>query len=174
MVSRSFRIFATASDLEQIFVAFQKSLDVRFYKCGRTAEFDGICDITRIPSFGENNCGKRNSNKWLILPNDVIPERRIKKSTNDFFIDQELNKESVVVDIGGVYKGNILFPTEISTIWYENAQAKVIYDILHKVCKKSAKNVNGYFIAEEAHLQKEKYRFCTINADSPAEYDLKL
>lgn len=160
--------------MKRIFATFQQSLDVDYYKCGRLTKPIKTHDITKIASFGINDCEKRNLNKWLICPVNVIPTKRENDSLNDFFIDQMLNHESAIVDVGGTYKGKILLPTEISTIWYENTQSKVLYDTLRKICRKGTKNINGYFIGEEAYLQKEKYRFCTISESSPPEYDLKI
>lgn len=43
---------------------------------------------------------------------------------NIFFLDQEVNEYSAVINIGGVYEDKALFPTEISTIWYEKQNLK--------------------------------------------------
>lgn len=92
-----------------------------------------------------------------------------------FFLDQELNESSVVINIGGVYEDNALFPTEISTIWYEDAESKELYTMLKKSCKKyTTCTQNGYLIGKNAFSCKMQYRFCTINIDSPPMYDLKF
>ena len=94
---------------------------------------------------------------------------------NIFFLDQEVNEYSAVINIGGVYEDKALFPTEISTIWYEKTESKELYTMLKKSCKKyTACTQHGYLIGKNALLCKEKYRFCTISIDSPQIYDLKL
>ena len=73
------------------------------------------------------------------------------------------------------YEDKALFPTEISTIWYEKTESKELYTMLKKSCKKyTACTQHGYLIGKNALLSKEKYRFCTISIDSPQIYDLKL
>ena len=94
---------------------------------------------------------------------------------NTFFLDQELNKETIIINIGGIYENQALFPTEISTIWYENETSKRLYTKLKKSCKKLMHcTQNGYLIGERAYSKREYYRFCTISIDSPPTYDLKF
>lgn len=177
MVTRSFRVFATKKDLETIFFTFQQSTDVRYYKCGQLSELFAVSDVTKTALFGINTSGSHINNQWLICPSNITPQKRKNEAVPDkhiFFIDQMLNPASIVVDFGGICQDNVLFPTEISTLWYENAEAKAFYDSLRKICRKRTKRINGYFVSENAYLHKDQYRFCTISIKSPAEYDLKV
>lgn len=178
MATRSFRIFATKEDLSAIFSDFQKSLKVQYFACGRMNELREICDITNTPLFGINKNGNHVNNQWLICCENVMPLKRKNNRIVEkdiFFIDQELNSSSIIVNLGGVYENQVLFPTEISTIWFENEESKELYTLLKKSCKKFTKcTQNGYMIGENAYLNKMRYRFCTISIDSPEIYDLKV
>ena len=94
---------------------------------------------------------------------------------NIFFIDQMLNSVSVIVALGGIYHGEAIFPTEISTIWYENSESKMLYSELKKICRRHSQcPVEGYMIGKNAFCGKRQYRFCTINIDSPEDYELRI
>lgn len=177
MITRSFRMFATKEDLISILYDFQQNNNIHYFKCGRMDDLVEISDITKEPHFGINIRGNHINNQWLVCLNDTSPIKRKNKFCVDniFFIDQELNKTSIIIDIGGLYENQALFPTEISTIWYENENSKHLYTILKKSCKKFTHcKQNGYLIGKDAYSKREYYRFCTISIDSPSTYDLKL
>ena len=178
MATRSFRIFATREDLSAIFADFQKNSKVHYFKCGRMNELRETDDITNMPLLGIDKNGSHVNAQWLICCENVIPLKRKNNMVAEkdiFFIDQELNSSSIIVNLGGVYENRALFQTEISTIWFENEESKELYTMLKKSCKKFTKcTQNGYMIGENAYLNKMRYRFCTIGIDSPDMYDLKV
>ena len=175
MSTKSFRIFATKDDLISIFNDFQQDNKIQYFKCGRMNNLIEIYDITKETCFGINLKGNHINNQWLVCSSNTTPVKRKNKFfvDNIFFIDQELNKASIIIDIGGLYEKQALFPTEISTIWYENENSKHLYTMLKKSCKKFTHcTQNGYLIGKEAYSKIEYYRFCTISVDSPSTYDL--
>ena len=177
MTTRSFRMFATEEDLISIFIDLQKNYEIHYFKCGRMDDLIQISDITKEPHFGINIRGNHINNQWLVCLNNTTPIKRKNKFCSDdiFFIDQDLNKASIIIDIGGLYENQALFPTEISTIWYENETSKHLYTMLKKSCKKFTHcKQNGYLIGKDAYSKREYYRFCTISIDNPSTYDLKL
>ena len=177
MTTRSFRMFATKEDLISIFNDFQQNKEIQYFKCGRMDDLIEISDITKEPHFGINLRGNHINNQWLVCLSGTTPIKRKNKFCLDniFFIDQELNKASILIDIGGHYESQALFPTEISTIWYENEMSKHLYTMLKKSCKKFTHcTQNGYLIGNDAYSKRESYRFCTISIDSPSSYDLKF
>lgn len=178
MVTRSFRIFAMREDLSAVFSDFQKNIKIHYFKCGRMNELRETDDITNIPLFGIDKNGSHVNNQWLICRKNVIPLKRKNNMVAEkdiFFIDQELNSSSIILNLGGGYENRALFPTEISTIWFENEESKELYTMLKKSCNKFMKcTQNGYMIGENAYLNKMRYRFCTMGIDSSDMYDLKV
>lgn len=174
MTARSFRVFATKEDLISIFNDFQQNNEIQYFKCGRMDNLVEISDITKEPHFGINTRGNHINNQWLVCLSGTTPIKRKNKFCLDniFFMDQELNKASIVIDIGGHYENQALFPTEISTIWYENEISKDLYTMMKKSCKKYSHKHNGCLIGNDAYSKRESYRFCTISIDSPPSYDL--
>ena len=130
MTARSFRVFATKEDLISIFNDFQQNNEIQYFKCGRMDNLVEISDITKETHFGINTRGNHINNQWLVCLSGTTPIKRKNKFCLDniFFIDQELNKASIVIDIGGHYENQALFPTEISTIWYENEISKDLFE----------------------------------------------
>ena len=178
MLSRSFRIFATKEDLIRIFLDFQHNIKIHYFKCGRIYDLIETANITNGAFLCISTKGNHTNNRWLVCHKDVIPLKRKNNMCQDnsiFFLDQELNESSVVINIGGIYEDKALFPTEISTIWYENIESKELNTMLKKSCEKYvACTKNGYLIGKDAYLYKNQYRFCTIGIDSPQIYDLKF
>ncbi len=85
------------------------------------------------------------------------------------------NSACICFDYNGLYKENAIFPTEISTINYDEITVKRLYDELKRTFRRQAvKTVNGCYICPKVYEQKEKYRFCTIDIKSPPEYGLKV
>lgn len=177
MTTRSFRMFATKEDLISILNDFQQNNEIQYFKCNRMDDQIEISDITKESHFDINIKGNHINNQWLVCLSSATPIKRKNKFCLDniFFIDQELNKGSIVIDIGGLYEIQALFPTEICTIQYENEMSKHLYTMLKKSCKKfTHRKQNGYLIGEGAYSKREYYRFCTISIDSPSTYDLKF
>lgn len=175
MTARSFRVFATKEDLVSIFNDFQQNNEIQYFKCGHMDNLVEISDITKEPHFGINIRGNHIHNQWLVCLSNTTPLKRKNKFCLDniFFINQEFNKASIVIDIGGLYENQALFPTEISTIWYENEISKDLYTMMKKSCKKyTHSRHNGYLIANDAYSKREYCRFCIISIDSPPSYDL--
>ncbi len=169
MSSRSFRIFGTKQDLENVFNEFQKNNSIKYYKCGRN-DGNEILDITILDKFGISVNGSHIGNQYLVVNSNELV------NFDDYnHIYQKLNEESVVVDLGGLYDKNTILPTTISTISYNNENSKKIYNDLKKTIKKYCSNIiNGYMILENAYKGKEQLRFATISVQIPIEYDLKV
>lgn len=169
MSARSFRIFGTKRDLENVFNDFQKNNSVKYYKCGRNDDNE-ILDITALDKFGKSINGSHIGNQYLVVSSNELV------NFDDYnHIYQKLNEASVVVDLGGLYDKNTILPTTISTIWYDNENSKKIYHNLKKTMKKYCSNIiNGYMILENAYKEKDQLRFATISVHSPRGYDLKV
>lgn len=169
MISRSFRVFGTKKDLENIFNEFQKNNIVNYYRCGKS-DSHKITDITKTDNFGFSLNGSHIGKQYLVIKSD-----KIVRLDNYKHINQKSNETSIVIDLGGLYAENTILPTTVSTIWYDNESSKKIYNNLKSIIKRySVSMVNGYMILKNAYAKKEQLRFVTISAQSPKEYDLKL
>ncbi len=170
MISRSLRVFGTKKDLENIFNEFQENNIVNYYRCGKSDSNNKITDITKTDNFGFSLSGSHIGNQYLVIKGDEIVQL-----DNYKHINQKLNETSIVIDLGGLYAENIILPTTLSTIWYDNESSKKIYNNLRSIIKRYSVNiVNGYMILKNAYDKKEQLRFVTISVQSPKEYDLKL
>lgn len=169
MSSRSFRVFGTKKDLENIFSEFQKNNIIKYYRCGKS-DSNKITDITKTDNFGISLSGCHIGNQYLVIKDDETV-----RLDNYKHINQKLNETSIVIDVGGSYDENTILPTTVSTIWYGGETSKKIYNNLKSIMKRySVGTVNGYMILKNAYAKKEQLRFVTISVQSPREYDLKV
>mgnify|MGYP007091179560 CR=1 FL=1 len=106
-------MFGTKKDLENIFREFQKNNMIKYYRCGKS-DSDKITDITKIDNFGISLSGRHIGNQYLVIEDDETV--RLDKYKH---INQKLNETSIVIDLGGLYDENTIFPTTVSTIWYD-------------------------------------------------------
>lgn len=130
MISRSFRVFGTKKDLENIFNEFQKNNIVNYYRCGKS-DSNKITDITKIDNFGFSLNGSHIGNQYLVIKSD-----KIVRLDNYKHINQKLNETSIVIDVGGSYDENTILPTTVSTIWYGGETSKKIYNNLKSIMKR--------------------------------------
>ena len=71
MSSRSFRVFGTRKDLENIFKEFQNSNTIKYYKCGKSNNIE-ITDITEIDNFGISFNGSHLGDQYLVIKDSEI------------------------------------------------------------------------------------------------------
>lgn len=183
MKSRSFRVFAEKEDLLNIFNEFQSKLEVYYVPTYSDAGKTSYKSIMDLENLGINFYGSHNGNKqMLILPkgNECLWKAYQCKGNNNQYITRYTtlgigNTSYICVDFNGIYQENSIFPTEINTLYYDDNSSKTLYDELKRIIGKQAVVIkNGYYICPKAYENKEKYRFCTININSPNGYDLSV
>ena len=130
MSSRSFRVFGTKKDLENIFSEFQKNNIIKYYRCGKS-DSNKITDITKTDNFGISLSGCHIGNQYLVIKDDETV-----RLDNYKHINQKLNETSIVIDVGGSYDENTILPTTVSTIWYGGETSKKIYNNLKRILEK--------------------------------------
>ena len=182
MKKRSFRAFALKEDLQAIFKNFQSGLDVYYVPTYSDVGEISFDDITIIENLGINFYGRHSGNMqmlvllktkeclWRLYQYKEENEQHIRYSTLNAG-----NIDCISIDLNGLYQDNAIFPTEVSTMYYDNEVGKQLFDEMRRIVRKQAvKTVHGYYICPKAYEQKEKYRFCTIDIKSPPEYDLQV
>lgn len=180
MVKRSFRVFATKEDLQNIFKSFEQDCNVYYLPRYCDNKIVKIKDITRVRDFGVNTSGTKLINNYFLIFNKdceckwvEFPIYVRRKLVNRYSFLCEENTEYITVDIGGVHNYKNLFPTEISTINYENEASKALYYAIRRaVYKHSVTIEKGYYICQDAYNQKLWMRYCTKDITSPKKYDL--
>ena len=130
MSSRSFRVFGTKKDLENIFSEFHKNNIIKYYRCGKS-DSNKITDITKTDNFGISLSGCHIGNQYLVIKDDETV-----RLDNYKHINQKLNETSIVIDVGGSYDENTILPTTVSTIWYGGETSKKIYNNLKSIMKR--------------------------------------
>lgn len=182
MKIRRFRAFALKEDLQAVFKNFQSGLDVYYVPTYSDAGEISFDDATMIENLGINFYGSHSGNMQMLVflqPAKCLWRSYQCKGENGQYIRYSTlcagNVECITVDLNGLYQDNAIFPTEVSTMHYDNETGKRLFDEMRKIFRKQAvKTVRGYYICPKAYEQKENYRFCTIDIKSPPEYDLQV
>lgn len=180
MKKRSFRVFAEKEDLQKAFQVFQAKLDVYYapaYSDEGPVTFDNAAGLSEL---GVNFNGSHIGNKTLLAfkKGEECRWRKYewRSGEKDGIRCSSLCEENVThifLDLNGIYRDSAIFPTTISTMYYDNMTAKELYDGLNGVFRLlSVKSVNGCRICSKAYEDKNRLRFCTIDIKSPPEYDL--
>lgn len=132
MATKSFRIFATKEDLFSIFFDFQQNVKIHYFKCGRMYDLVEISDITKDTLFGINQKGNLLNSQWLVCYNDTMPLKRKNNmclDNNIFFLDQEVNEYSAVINIGADSDGKIQLIEEMLIKAIKKVKTKGKFDL---------------------------------------------
>lgn len=183
MQTRSFHAFFDKSDLIRFLTELQRVQKVYYvptYSDSNSEMFEDLVLLSwlGINTTGDNTTGTR---QFLIFPSDVRCARKIIDSHENnqihtrWMASFDGNSSCVMIQPGGVYQDNVIFPTIISTMCYDDPVSKKLYDkIKRSAAKNSDKTVNGWYIGYSAYEHRNSFRFCPINVHAPLEYDLKV
>lgn len=183
MKKRSFRVYAVEEDLQEIFKEYQNTLSLYYVPTYSDTDENNFKDISEIENLGINFFGSHIGNmQILVFPSSkecVWRSVQCKGNGGQTITRYSTldvgNLEYIEIDLNGIYQEQAIFPSTISTMFYDNKVTKKLYDELKQIVRKKAiKIINGFYICKQAYAFKEKYRFCTIDIKSPQEYDLKI
>ena len=130
-MTRTFRAFMEKEDLQDVFTRFQSLLPVYYtptYSDSGPVTWE---DITVLPGLGVNTRGEHIGNCQLrIFPRQtsctwrsyqcLSPDNTHTITRHTTLCDE--NTSAVDIDLGGLYQGEVLFPTTTGTIRYENEE----------------------------------------------------
>lgn len=182
MKIRRFRVYAEREDLQELFQEFQKMFDIYYVPTYSDEGPVSFQDVAALADLGVNFHGSHLGNRQILafLKSTSCSWKEYRWSDQEKGGIRhtslcEANVERIDIDLNGIYREKAIFPTEISTMYYDNETAKRLYDGLRKIARRqSARTVDGYFICKRAYGNRESYRFCTIDIKSPKEYDLRV
>lgn len=181
MADRQLFIYAEAEDLKSIFRKFEHHFDVFYvptYSDSGEIYYHTVVDMEKL-GISKNGSHIGNCQMLVFLKSAKCMWRsyRYKDENGQFRTRYSTlgagNLGYVEVNLNGVYQKNCILPSRISVMGYENTSAKNLFDGIKKIIRKqSRKKVQSYFIGLCAYEHRDMYRFCTIDAESPREYDL--
>lgn len=181
MKKRSFRVFAEKEDLRNALKTFQTRFDVYYVPTYSDQGPVSIDDITADDSLGINFHGSHIGNRQVLamLRTTECRWRSFEwHSGNEGGIRYsslcDENRENILIDLNGVYQGHAIFPTTVSTMYYDNETVKSLYDGLRQIFRKLSVKSAGTYICPCAYEHRDSLRFCMIDIQSPPEYDLKV
>lgn len=177
-MSKEIFFFATGSDLIPGIMIIESLRELKYIKCGvyDNRDVKAYNSLLDYENFGLNISGNHQSESFLVL--DRATELYIREVPQargglKYFVDQEVNKESIIIWPGGMFGNVFLVCGHIATI-ADNPLSQSLYGFFSKNIVKGFSKVNRYFIGPEALQLKKKIRFITMNVKQSSGYDLKL
>lgn len=183
MQTRRFHAFFDKSDLIRFLTELQRVQKIYYVPTYSDSNSEMFDDLVSLSWLGINTTGDNTTRtrRFLIFPSDVRCARKIIDSHENneihtrWMASFDDNSSCVMIQPSGVFQDNVIFPTIISTMCYDDSVSKKLYDKIKRLAaKNSAKSVNGWYIGYSAYEQKSSFRFCPINVRAPLEYDLKV
>lgn len=177
-MSKEIFFFATRSDMFNNLKEIDTVRKIKYIKCGgydfkHYIEFDSV---DKLKNLGINTTGNHQGESYLIQDASIpIVAREIKQSDGGvkYFIDQMVNRTSIVFWPGGIYEKDYLICGHIATISDDKTSLE-LYKFFTKIFIKGFKKVGRYYIGKEAFELSKKMRLITMSINQPLEYDLKV
>lgn len=179
MKSKQIFFYGLKEDLIKIIKSIELNFSVKYVEAGLKDKHPFCVSdlIENINNIGFTDYGDWNHNeKYLILPKDKdliiesIPQR---KGGIKYAIDQKENNESIVIFLGGNYQNKAIIASKIGTISVTDFSNN-IFKFVSAYIRKEFKNINGFYISDNALKESEKGIRLTTDANNGLEYDLKL
>lgn len=139
-----------------------------------TPDIPSYQSLADIPHLGTIEHGDWNFAKSVIaLPaNTKLIPRVVEQRVGGvrYHIDQLLNTQSVIFQLGGVFRPGVLVASHISTL-HSDSVTNSLFNTLAKPVKKQ-KRIGVFYVCESSYsLLHQGWRLVT-SANSPTEYDL--
>ena len=182
MQTRRFHAFFDKNDLIRFLTELQRVQKVYYVPTYSVIDSELFDDLVSFSCLGINTTGNTTETRqFLIFPSDVkcvrktIDLNKNNEIKTSWMASFDGNSSCVLIQPGGVYNDNAIFPTIISTMCYDNSVSKKLYDKIKRLAgKNSAKALNGWYIGYSAYEQRKCFRFCPVSINAPLEYDLKV
>jgi len=178
MSKYSCEFFATRTDLLKVLDSIEAEQSIKYSEYGMfdSATGQNFNSARDIKDFGISIHGEQNHDLiLLILPADVdvkirdVPQRH---SGIKYFVDQELNKKSIVVKVGGEHKGSAIIAGQIGTV-SDDSDSISLFKLISKEVHKHFKKIKTYYVGENAEKALDDGLRLTASIRSPMDYDLK-
>ncbi len=130
MKIRSFRAYGGREDLQAVFEEFQNKLGIYYVPAYSDKGEIAYHSITDIKNVGVNFYGSHIGNmQMLIFLKDIKCQWRVYQCKGDdgrqitrYSTLSAGNLTYICVDLNGVYHENTIFPTEVSTMYYDDGR----------------------------------------------------
>lgn len=180
MTGKETAFFAIENDLDLILIEIEEDFDIKYVKSGRFTTNEPIVysSFSDIPYLGYTDSGDwaGSDHRFLITAKDsVVQMEKVvqRKGGVLFFVDPELNSNSIELTVNGIYtkKQNVIIAGRTAIV-SKDGFAKNLYKSLSSKLKKKFKRIGGYYVGPKAEEKlKQGWRLVQIEK-APKEYDL--
>lgn len=171
--------FGTKNDLLPGIKNLESNVDLKYVLCGlfnssKQKIYVSILDYKNL--FKHINGDHVFNDRFLVVNKDEnISIRKVPQVIGvKYAIDQLDNPNSVIFEVGGIYKEKNLIHGRISTV-SNTFEAKALFKELSTHITKGFKKIGTYYVGEDAYsFGKNGGRLITIGIKTPIEYDLRI
>ena len=134
-----FNMFVIKDDLKKIFSEYEKTISVKYYKCGafENNEKSTVKSMLNYKNLGTSINGTNNDNKYLVMKaNNTCKFNEIASADKKvkYYIDDIRNKKTFTIDLQGIFEDKLV-KTTVSTIYdNDNELFKIFKEICNKYC----------------------------------------
>jgi hypothetical protein len=179
MKSKQIMYFTVLADMEPILKKVESAVGISYFKTGMFDDQDipHYSSIFDAPNIGFTLSGDWNRiDDYLVMPKGTlldIQEYPQRKGGIRYAVDQSANKRSIVLKLGGIYKGeeNILVAGRIGTI-SETEFSLEMFKLFSSLVRKEFKRIGTFYVGKNAEEKLRSGWRLVTNDKSPKEYDL--
>ena len=179
-MGKTLYFFATKEDLHKIIQKVEQTIPLKYVMnhLYESEKFRIYHSFEEYEDFGINRSGDQSDLFFIFERNCRIVLKQVPQFEGGikYSLGQDSNKDSITFWPGGLYQDQFLIMSHIGTI-SNSPQSLKIFDIFKKAIKKQCyKHQKGSSVwySEAVEAVSNKYRFITININSPKEYDFVI
>lgn len=178
-MSKEMFFFATRKDIGSVILSIESKYKFTYTKTGTYESISTIQSLNSLLAYenlGINISGNHQSESFLVLDtlNKLnIRERTISSGEKRYYIDQENNKNSIVIWPGGLCRDMYLICGHIATI-SEDEESLALYKKFTQEIKKHFKKDKRYYLGQDAIKLSQKVRLITMGINQPEIFDFKV
>lgn len=170
--------FATSADMMSVITSIENTWQLDYYEAGL---FDSSTAVLHHSLLAISTLALPTPNsgvhctRYLVLdsPSDLqirtIPQ---KCGSPKYAIDQLVNPESLIIQLGGIHQDGMLIVSSIGTA-HKSTFSTSLLSAYRRCFKKQFQVINGIFVGREAHMFLNTGWHLVFDVTQPREYDLQ-
>lgn len=178
MAEKRIQIFATKLDIVPLLWEIEEERPLQFVLSGisYSPDIEAMQSLADMPMLGNAEVGASiqlpsylTADREALIKVRPIPQR---EGGTQYAVDQMANPQTIVFRPGGIYQGEILLAGAMGTI-SADVKSSEIFKLFTKVIRSQFTKIKSFYVGNDAmQLLRAGWRL-TVNAQSPALYDLK-
>jgi hypothetical protein len=178
-VSKQCHFYSTRDDLLAVTERVERSLPIKYIRFGHVTELppETFKSAAQIPNLGAATHESAVGCEKFLVADSLLAIRSRQLNTlagvNRFTIDQLHNPNTVVLNPGGLWKGEILLHGNVAAA-HNTEVSSSLMKLFRSAIKSEFKRVRAFWVGPQALEMLKCGKRLTLAEQSPREYDLKV